>query len=86
MTDVDLLQRKAVFDVSQGYDSGVTATYLCHIAVDTLLFMMVGSIAGLLLIRWIKRHLGTVEDDTGPGPARATIELLNRLKRTEGES
>jgi len=86
VTDAGLLQRKAVFDVSQGSASSATATYLCHIAVDTLLLMMIGSFAGLLLIRWIKRHLGTVADDTPPGPARATIELLNRLKRTEGES
>jgi uncharacterized Tic20 family protein len=86
VNDVGLLQQKAVYDISQGSASSVTATYLCHIALWALLFMMIGSIAGLLLVRWIKRHLGTVADDTDPGPARATIELLNRLKRTEGES
>jgi hypothetical protein len=86
VNDVGLLQQKAVYDISQGSASSVTATYLCHIAFWALLFMMIGSIAGLLLVRWIKRHLGTVADDTDPGPARATIELLNRLKRTEGES
>ncbi len=86
VNDVGLLQQKAVYDVSQGSASSVTATYLCHIALWALLFMMIGSIAGLLLVRWIKRHLSTVADDTDAGPARATIELLNRLKRTEGES
>jgi hypothetical protein len=59
VTDVGLLQGKAVFDVSQGSASSATATGLCHIALGTLLFMMIGSIAGLLLIRWIKRHLKT---------------------------
>lgn len=63
MTGIDVLQRKAVFDVSKSYDNGATATFLCHIALGTLLFMIIGSIAGLLLIRWIKRHLGTIEDD-----------------------
>jgi hypothetical protein len=58
-TDVGLLQGKAVFDVTQGSASSATATGLCHIALGTLLFMMIGSIAGLLLIRWIKRHLKT---------------------------
>ena len=61
MTGVDVLQRKAVFDVAKGYDNGATATFLCHVALGTLLFMILGSIAGLLLVRWIKRHLGTVE-------------------------
>jgi len=59
VNDVGLLQQKAVFDISQGSASSVTATYLCHIALWALLFMMIGSIAGLLLIRWIKRHLRT---------------------------
>ncbi|HEV2436689.1 MAG TPA: hypothetical protein VG077_11885 [Verrucomicrobiae bacterium] len=87
VTDAGLLQRKAVYDVAQGSASSVTATYLCHVAVDTLLFMMIGSIAGLVLIRWIKRHLHAGGDDgADPGPSRAAIELLNRLKRTEGES
>ena len=86
VNDVGLLQQKAVFDISQGSARSATATHLCHIALWALLFMMIGSIAGLLLVRWMKRHLGTVEDETGPGPARATIELLNKLKSTEGES
>jgi hypothetical protein len=59
VNDVGLLQQKAVFDISQGSASSVTATYLCHIALWALLLMMIGSIAGLLLIRWIKRHLRT---------------------------
>ncbi len=63
-TDVGLLQNKAVFDVTEGYANGATATFLCHIALGTLLFMMIGSIAGLLLVRWIKKHLGTIGDDT----------------------
>lgn len=63
-TDVGLLQSKAVLDVSQGYAIGATATFLCHIALGTLLFMIVGSIAGLLLIRWMKRHLTPAGDDT----------------------
>jgi hypothetical protein len=86
VNDVGLLQQKAVFDISQGSARSATATHLCHIALWALLFMMIGSIAGLLLVRWMKRHLGTVEDETGPGPARATIELLNKLKSAEGES
>jgi hypothetical protein len=86
VTDAGLLQRKAVYDVSQGSASSATATYLCHVAVDTLLFMMFASIAGLLLIRWIKRHLTTAGDDAEPAPSRAAMELLNRLKRTKGES
>ncbi|HXR48504.1 MAG TPA: hypothetical protein VN784_13795 [Candidatus Limnocylindrales bacterium] len=63
LTGVDVLQRKAVFDVLKGYDNGATATFLCHIALGTLLFMIIGSTAGLLLVRWIKRHLGTIEDE-----------------------
>ena len=59
VNDVGVLQHKAAFDVSHGYENGATATFLCHIALGTLLFMMIGSIAGLLLIRWIKRHLRT---------------------------
>lgn len=86
VTDAGLLQRKAVYDVAQGSASSATATYLCHVAVDTLLFMMIGSIAGLVLIRWIKKHLHAGSDGADPGPSRAAIELLNRLKRTEGES
>ena len=86
VNDVGLLQQKAIFDISEGSTSSATATYVCHVALWVLLVMMIGSIAGLLLVRWTKRHLGTVADDTDPGPARATIELLNRLKRAEGES
>jgi hypothetical protein len=63
MTGIDVLQHKAAFDVSKGYDNGATATFLCHIALGTLLFMIIGSTAGLLLVRWIKRHLGTVQDE-----------------------
>ena len=64
ITDIGLLQRKAVLDVSESYATGATATFLCHIALGTLLFMIIGSIGGLLLIRWMKRHLGPAEDDT----------------------
>ncbi|HLX96699.1 MAG TPA: hypothetical protein VKU37_13215 [Verrucomicrobiae bacterium] len=63
VSDVGLLQQKAVFDISQGSASSATATFLCHIALGTLLFMMIGSIAGLLLIRWIKRHLRTGDEE-----------------------
>ncbi|HUA38371.1 MAG TPA: hypothetical protein VMA35_08215 [Candidatus Sulfopaludibacter sp.] len=63
LNDVGVLQHKAAFDVSQGYINGANATWLCHVAVDTLLFLMIGSIAGLLLVRWIKKHLTTSEDD-----------------------
>lgn len=59
INDIGVLQHKAAFDVSQGYENSATATSLCHIAIDTLLFIMIGSIAGLLLIRWMKRHLRT---------------------------
>jgi len=64
VTDVGLLQNKAVLDVSEGSASSATATFLCHIALGTLLFMIIGSIGGLLLTRWMKRHLRTVEDNT----------------------
>jgi len=64
INDIGVLQHKAAFDVSQGYANGATATLLCHIALGTLLFMIIGSTAGLLLVRWIKRHLSTVRDDT----------------------
>jgi len=64
VTDVGLLQQKAVLDVSEGYATGATATFLCQIALGTLLFMVIGSIGGLLLIRWMKRHLRPAEDDT----------------------
>ena len=63
VTDIGLLQSKAVLDVSEGYASGANATFLCQIALGTLLFMIIGSIGGLLLIRWMKRHLRTAEDD-----------------------
>ncbi len=59
INDIGVLQHKAVFDVSHGYENGATATFLCHIALDTLLVIMIGSIASLLLIRWVKRHLRT---------------------------
>lgn len=62
--DVGLLQNKAVWEVSKGYSTGATATFLCHLALGTLLFMIIGSIGGLLLIRWMKRHLTPNEDAT----------------------
>jgi hypothetical protein len=86
VNDISLLQEKAIFDITQGSASSATATYLCHFALLTLLFMMIGSIVGLLLVRWTKKHLGTIEDEPDIGPSRATLELLNRLKRTESES
>lgn len=63
ITDIGVLQQKAAFDVSKGYDNGATATYICLIALGALLFMMLGSIAGLLLVRWIKRHLKTAQEE-----------------------
>jgi hypothetical protein len=84
--DLGVLKDKAAFDVSQGYDNGATATWLCYIAVCTSLFMIVGSIAGLLLVRWIKRHLGTIQDDDGTAPMRASLDLLYRIKKAESES
>src|SRR5690349_17531248 len=39
LNGVDVLQRKAVYDVSQGSASSATATYLCHVAVETFFFM-----------------------------------------------
>lgn len=64
VTDVDLLQRKAVLDVSEDYASGATATLLCHLDLSTLLVTIIGSIGGLLLIRCLKRRLSPDEDDT----------------------
>ena len=63
VSDVGLLQQKAVYDISQGSASSATANYLCHTAVETLLFFIIASIAGLLLVRWIKKHLKTGEGD-----------------------
>jgi hypothetical protein len=64
VTDIGLLQRKAVLDVSEGYATGANATFLCQVALGTLLFVVIGSIGGLLLVRWMKRHLSPAEDDT----------------------
>lgn len=86
VNDVGLLQQKAVYDIAQGSDSSDTATSLCYIALGTFLFFIIASIAGLFLVRWIKKHLGTIGDDADPGPERTTVELLNRLKRAQGES
>lgn len=85
-TDLGVLQRKAAFDVAQGYDNGATATWLSYIAVGTLGCMTVGSIAGLVLVRWIKKHLGTIGEDDETAPMRASLDLLNRLKRAELEN
>ena len=74
VTDIGLLQRKAVLDVSEGYATGATATFLCHFALYTLSFMIVGSIVGLLLIRWMKRHLTPAEADTDTDTAPASSE------------
>ena len=84
--DLGVLKDKAAYDVSQGYDNGATATWLCYIALFTFLVMIVGSIAGLLLVRWIKRHLGTIQDDDGTAPMRASLDLLKRIKKAESES
>ena len=85
-TDMGVLQRKAAFDVAQAYDNGATAGWLCDIALFTLSFMIVGSIAGLVLVRWIKKHLGTIGEDDDVAPMRASLELLKRIKRAESES
>ena len=63
VTDIGLLQQKAIFDVSQSYAASATATFLCHIALDALLLMVIGSIGGLLLVRWMKRHLRTGDEE-----------------------
>jgi len=86
VTDAGLLQQKAVYDVSQGSASSVNATYLCNFAVEAFLLIMIGSIAGLLLIYWIKRHLKIGEADADAAPPLASLELLNRLKREQSES
>lgn len=64
VTDIGLLQHKAALDVSEGYTSGATATSLCHLALGTLLFFIIASIVGLLLIRRLKRRFSTDEKDT----------------------
>lgn len=64
VTDVGLLQHKAVMDVSKGYATGATATFLCRIALGALLFFIIGSIGGLLLIRRLKKRFSTDEEDT----------------------
>jgi hypothetical protein len=62
VTDIGLLQNKAVLDVSEGYASSARATFLCHVALGALLFIIVNSVAGLLLVRWMKRHLSPADD------------------------
>jgi len=84
--DLGVLKDKAAYDVSVGYDNGATATWLCYITIGTCVFMIAGSIAGLVLVRWIKKHLGTVADEDDAAPMRASLELLNRIKRAELES
>jgi hypothetical protein len=80
--DLGVLKDKAAYDVSVGYDTGATATWLCYIAIGTCLFTSVGSVSGLLLVRWIKRHLGTVADED-EAPMQASLDLLKRLKTAE---
>ena len=63
VTDVGLLQHKAVLDVSEAYSNGATATFLCHLALGTLLFIVAGSIGSLFLVRWIKGQLRTGQED-----------------------
>ena len=81
--DLGVLKDKAAYDISVAYDNGATATWLCYIALGTCVFMSAGSIAGLLLVRWIKRHLGTVADEDETAPMRASLDLLKRLKTAE---
>ena len=63
VTDVGLLQNKAILDISEGSASSANATFLCQIALGALLFFIIGSIGGLLLIRWMKRHMSPVGGD-----------------------
>lgn len=62
VSDFGLLQRKAILDVSKSYTAGATATFLCYIALGALLFIIIGSLGGRLLIRWMRRHLSPTED------------------------
>lgn len=64
VTDIGLLQHKAALDVSEGYATGATATFLCHVALWTFMLINVASIGGLLLIRWMKWHLSPDQEDT----------------------
>lgn len=59
VTDVGLLQHKAALDVSEAYANGATATYLCHLALGTLLLIILVSIGSLFLLRWVKGQLRT---------------------------
>jgi len=83
--DLGVLKDKAAYDVSVGYDTGATATFVCYVALSTCLSMSVGSVSGLLLVRWIKRHLGTVADEDEAAPMRTSLELLKRLKQAESD-
>jgi hypothetical protein len=83
--DLGVLKDKAAYDVSIGYDNGATATFVCYVALGTCLFMSVGSISGLLLVRWIKRHLGTIADEDEAAPMRASLDLLKRLRTAESD-
>ena len=57
VTDVGLLQQKAVMYVSDDYAAGDTARFLCCIAVVALLLIIIGSVVGLVQFRRIRRHL-----------------------------
>jgi membrane protein insertase Oxa1/YidC/SpoIIIJ len=62
VTDVGLLQQKAILYVLAGYATGATKALLCHIALGTLLLIIIGSVVGLVQLRWIRRHLSDSED------------------------
>ena len=62
VTDIGLLQQKAMLYVLAGYATGATKTFLCRIALGTSLLIIIGSVAGLAQLRWIKRHLRDSED------------------------
>lgn len=62
VTDIGLLQQKATLYVLTGYATGATKTFLCRIALGTLLLIIIGSVAGLFQLRWIRSHLSDSED------------------------
>ena len=62
VADVGLLQQKAILYVSAGYATGVTKTFLCHIALGTFLLIIIGSAVSLVQLRWVRRHLSDSED------------------------
>jgi hypothetical protein len=54
-TDIIRLQAEAEYLVAASYGTGTTATFLCRVALFTLLVVIVGSVVSLVQIRRLQR-------------------------------